>query len=1182
MAVGDFNGDGQPEVAGLINNNGAYSLGIYTVDPTTLTITRAASIPLNGKAISLAAGRFGALNYDQLAILGPSPAGLCCVVQGYDFKIKKNPLEPAPKGFNTQILPTSTEDRIFSGSFIPGIYQQVLLTLGPTPGAKHLSVGFLTFSRDGTLTPTLVGGRVSTPPINFACAHDLAVGNFRQKDPFDPEKDQYDPHLNFAVAGTDCKSNAKVQVFTVDPDDQGTGVTYKSTDTLSFNPGALPSGTLFRLAAGDLQGRSIPVGPPVKLTITGKIQPDTILGVPPMHVDWIPTTAGGAPGILNVSVFPKTFNTGYKFASDTSTQTSRQSTTSYTQAYEASVELKKRWGIPILGTVKTTITAGLKRKNETNVADTYNTNQGQSFDLKAETEFDDLVAATASRLNIYTYPVLGQCVDQPGAQPLDNCPADKAPLHIQFSGPDNVQYLDLVEGRSLEWYQPVHEPGQIFSYPGSLAQLRAEQPQQPTGENGETASSLQLLTADNVFWTQQANTQVSISWNQSAGKDKSSSTVDTDSFNGSLTMAGKSEALGLKTKVGFSYNGSKATTTLNQKLSTYSKSAGVLLNRGIGGGPTSDANYRYQAQAFIFGQKSPLGTIQTEIPQNTDIKAQGSLSVGYAANPLSIGGIRSGNFWKQAYTVAPDVALNHPQRWLQNLAVSGQQVQFNCPIGFTSSFNHPACEPLEQAPTPANMAVALFYQMKGLFVTPGTTTEGPPTDQAARGDTVTLRARVYNYSLENMTPDTRVRVQFYAQPWNARTGQFRSQEGNPNAFAPAEFIGEDELKPIPAFCGGSQGNFDPCTEPNAPRNWVFAQTTWNTGTVAANTDWVFWVVVWMERNGQKVAEIQDHGLADIPGDDLNSLAEVPIETYSNNLGFYNQVFHVGAGATDLQDTATSGHLDSLWDLPESATLPADQLLTLRASHHAAGGALDDVMVLFYDGDPAQGGKLFDMELIPHIEANESFATRVPYITDVCGTHQVFVRAIPMDGTAPMTTDVRFVTVECPPPPLTVSEFRGKAEPVGSGRNDGTLQLSGTVLGVGALDLSTTTLRLRDLLREIGGAGELLRDSFGPLLPLLLNAGAGSKPKQAIFETSPSVLGAKAQVEIKQPDPNKSELTFRIKVEGVVLKAAQLCGSPAGGGTELRTRFTLDDGVHEPVEVSTEQPWQCKGNQLKTP
>src|SRR5262249_10231585 len=157
-----------------------------------------------------------------------------------------------------------------------------------------------------------------------------------------------------------------------------------------------------------------------------------------------------------------------------------------------------------------------------------------------------------------------------------------------------------------------------------------------------------------------------------------------------------------------------------------------------------------------------------------------------------------------------------------------------------------ACTPISQAPTPRNVADALFYQMKGLFVTPGDNiTDGPQITQTVQGKTVTLRARVYNYSLANMTNDTQVRVRFYAQPWDSNCGQFLSQPpanpcDQPPPFAPAVFIGEDDLAPIPAFCGGVQGNADPCLDADAPRNWVFAQTTWDTSTVPTNTDWKFW------------------------------------------------------------------------------------------------------------------------------------------------------------------------------------------------------------------------------------------------------------------------------------------------------------------------------------------------------
>src|SRR5262249_54997146 len=151
------------------------------------------------------------------------------------------------------------------------------------------------------------------------------------------------------------------------------------------------------------------------------------------------------------------------------TQASRKTTTSYSYAKKVSAEAKKTFGIPKISEISVTLKAAATVKHENTVADTYNTNQGQSFKLTAQTVFDDLVAATASQLNIYSYPVIGKCVEAPDSKAADGCPAGKAPLQAQFSGPDNVWYLELVEGRSLEWYQPVQEPGNIFSYPGSLS-----------------------------------------------------------------------------------------------------------------------------------------------------------------------------------------------------------------------------------------------------------------------------------------------------------------------------------------------------------------------------------------------------------------------------------------------------------------------------------------------------------------------------------------------------------------------------------------------------------------------------------------------------------------------------------------------------------------------------------------
>ena len=73
-----------------------------------------------------------------------------------------------------------------------------------------------------------------------------------------------------------------------------------------------------------------------------------------------------------------------------------------------------------------------------------------------------------------------------------------------------------------------------------------------------------------------------------------------------------------------------------------------------------------------------------------------------------------------------------------------------------------------------------------------------------------------------------------------------------------------------------------------------------------------------------------------------------------------------------------------------------------------------------------------------------------------------------------------------------------------------------------------------------------------------------------------------RVEITQGTSDTRELDVSIDVERTTMEAAHLCGSPTSGDTSLRTRLVLTDGAHGPVGVSTEQQWQCKKKQLKTP
>jgi hypothetical protein len=117
---------------------------------------------------------------------------------------------------------------------------------------------------------------------------------------------------------------------------------------------------------------------------------------------------------------------------------------------------------------------------------------------------------------------------------------------------------------------------------------------------------------------------------------------------------------------------------------------------------------------------------------------------------------------------------------------------------------------------------------------------------------------------------------------------------------------------------------------------------------------------------------------------------------------------------------------------------------------------------------------------------------------------------------------------------------------------------------------------------MGNEEPLVRGSFGPLLPLQLTARTGSNAKTAIFETTPTITTPKVRVEITQSNPNQAELDFSAQIEHLVITAPQGCGTAANGTVPLQTRFSLTSKARGPVEINTEQTWQCNGDQLKTP
>ena len=93
MTVGDFNGDGRPEIALVTCPQTPCSVQIFAVDPNTLAVSMKSSITLPGLTsgtASLAAGRFGATDHDQL-VVAYQPASGNAIVATIDFDASLQP-----------------------------------------------------------------------------------------------------------------------------------------------------------------------------------------------------------------------------------------------------------------------------------------------------------------------------------------------------------------------------------------------------------------------------------------------------------------------------------------------------------------------------------------------------------------------------------------------------------------------------------------------------------------------------------------------------------------------------------------------------------------------------------------------------------------------------------------------------------------------------------------------------------------------------------------------------------------------------------------------------------------------------------------------------------------------------------------------------------------------------------
>jgi hypothetical protein len=529
MTVGDFNGDGQLDIIGVIPGAGneGLELVLHTVDAETLRISDARYFPLpEGGAyvppsqIAAAAGRFTAASRDQLLIAYATNQGTA-KVKAVDF---------APATFHPQEgAAWDTGNVIKTGRY--GVFDWT--------GLLKLRVGRLNWSSQydqavllhgnnfhrvaGTSSYEFILSNLAISPADFSITelsnfktgdnygtmHDITLGNFdnRITNPQNPGQNQTErnPNLQVALLTTDASGyTANVAIFNVDP---------VSSALNQFSAYSLPQESPRQnlcFIAGDMQGRSMRLGEPMRVTVYGTAQPSVLTAAPPMHVAHMADIDGNPQDILNVSAAPKDFYAYY----DTESQHTNQSSSTHTTSW--SFGAKESAGVSVsVGSVKAgngskatdTFKAGqdLKRSTE----NTHGAYSNEEFDASTKTVFSDMVQFSDSRFNIYIYPVIGQTVCPASKADQDgNCAnGDKVPMTIQFSGPDNINSHTFAAA-TVEWYQPVWEYGNILSYPGSPSQLRQIVPGLKQLSNDYSFATDSLLGIFKTSWKKGNSTAV--------------------------------------------------------------------------------------------------------------------------------------------------------------------------------------------------------------------------------------------------------------------------------------------------------------------------------------------------------------------------------------------------------------------------------------------------------------------------------------------------------------------------------------------------------------------------------------------------------------------------------------------------------------------------------------------------
>jgi len=213
--------------------------------------------------------------------------------------------------------------------------------------------------------------------------------------------------------------------------------------------------------AADLSGNSLKLGAPVHYEVTKPVKAQFILEQPPQHAAYFDD--GHGPQVQTINRYPA-FNTSMQDSQKRSSNSTIKNHTDWTvgASIQASATQQVNEGLAADDTgigakAKGTVTGKVAYDYDhvstdyTGTADTYTVTQQNA------TGTDDVLIYNAEILDFWRYRIFGSGTDTGDPQ--------KPYAYYDIVLPGAASIVSYPGGRDVDWYQPVHEPGNILSYP---------------------------------------------------------------------------------------------------------------------------------------------------------------------------------------------------------------------------------------------------------------------------------------------------------------------------------------------------------------------------------------------------------------------------------------------------------------------------------------------------------------------------------------------------------------------------------------------------------------------------------------------------------------------------------------------------------------------------------------------